>query len=237
MVEKILFVDDEPAVLEGYQRLLGREFVIETAISGEQGLEKLGNDESFAVVVSDMRMPKMDGAQFLAKVVLKFPQAVRIMLTGNSDLPAAMRAVNEGNVYRFLTKPCDKDKLISTLNAALIQYRLASFKDTFYNAAVTSGPPSVPKPAKPARDLALEDASEHVHGLLAKNATTRLPATCGGIYVGKTIWIGPEHVVQRISSTIAIAHPKQLLNATPAVDDVVRIEYSNGFATVEVCKP
>lgn len=127
-------------------------------------------------------MPKMDGAQFLAKVVLKFPQAVRIMLTGNSDLPAAMRAVNEGNVYRFLTKPCDKDKLISTLNAALIQYRLASFKDTFYNAAVTSGPPSVPKPAKPARDLALEDASEHVHGLLAKNATTRLPATCGGIY-------------------------------------------------------
>lgn len=230
MAEAILFVDDEPAVLEGYQRLLRQEFQIETAGSGEQALEKLAKNGPFAVVVSDMRMPEMDGAQFLAKVMVKFPQSMRIMLTGNSDLPAAMRAVNEGNIYRFLTKPCEKDELVRTLNAALVQYRLASFKDDYYKAAVNSGPPPL---AKPARNMALEDAAEHVKALLAKGAKTHLPSTAGGIYVGKTIWIGPEHVVQRISSTTAIAHPKKLLDATPTLGDVVRIEYNNGVATVE----
>lgn len=230
MAETILFVDDEPAVLEGYRRLLRQEFQVETAVGGELGLAKLASDDSIAVVVSDMRMPEMDGAQFLAKVMVKFPAVMRIMLTGNSDLSAAMRAVNEGNIYRFLTKPCEKDELVRTLNTALVQHRLASFKDNYYKAAVDSGPPPL---AKPARDVALDDAAEHVKKLLAKDAKTRLPSTSGGIYVGKAIWIGPEHVVQRISSSTAIAHPKKLLNATPALGDVVRIEYSNGFAIVE----
>ena len=230
MPETILFVDDEPAVLEGYQRLLRQLFQIETAGSGEQALEKLAKNGPFAVVVSDMRMPEMDGAQFLAKVMVKFPQSMRIMLTGNSDLPAAMRAVNEGNIYRFLTKPCEKDELVSILNAALVQYRLASFKDDYYKAAVNSGPPPL---AKPARDMALEDAAEHVKDLLAKGARTHLPSTTGGIYVGKTIWIGPEHVVQRISAGMAIAHPKRMLEATPSLGDVVKISYNNGVATVE----
>jgi len=229
MSETILFVDDEPAVLEGYQRLLRQEFEIETAASGEQALEKLTNKGPFAVVVSDMRMPGMDGAQLLAKIMVKFPQVMRIMLTGNSDLPAAMRAVNEGNVYRFLTKPCEKEDLVRTINTALVQYRLASFKEDYYHAAVNSGPPPL---AKAGRDMALEDAAEHVKELLAKGAKTHLPSTAGGIYVGKTIWIGPEHVVQRISATTAIAHPKRLLDATPGLGDVVRIEYNNGAATV-----
>ncbi len=229
MAETILFVDDEPAVLEGYQRLLRQEFQIETAGSGEQALEKLAQKGPFAVVVSDMRMPGMDGAQLLAKIMVKFPQVMRIMLTGNSDLPAAMRAVNEGNVYRFLTKPCEKEDLVRTINTALVQYRLASFKEDYYHAAVNSGPPPL---AKPGRDMALEDAAEHVKELLAKGAKTHLPSTAGGIYVGKAIWIGPEHVVQRISATTAIAHPKRLLDATPGLGDVVRIEYNNGTATV-----
>jgi DNA-binding NtrC family response regulator len=230
MAEKILFVDDEPAVLEGYHRLLRREFLIETAGGGKQGLETLAKKGPFAVVVSDMRMPEMDGAQFLAKVMVEFPQTMRIRLTGNSDLAAAMRAVNEGNVYRFLTKPCEKEQLVSTLNAALTQYRLTSVKEQYYMAAVDSGPPALHKPSG---DMALDAAAEHVREILAKDANTRLPSTQGGIYVGKTIYIGPEHVVQRISSTAAIAHPKNLLSATPRVGDVVRIEYSKGTATVE----
>jgi len=230
MAEKILFVDDDPAVLEGYQRLLSKNFEIETASGAEQALSMLAADESIAVVVSDMRMPKIDGAQFLAKVMVKFPEAIRIMLTGNSDLAAAMRAVNEGNIYRFLTKPCDKEELVRSLEAALVKHRLYRFKDNYYKAAVDSGPPPL---AKPGRDLALSDAAEQVKGLLAKDAKTRLPSTSGGIYVGQTIWIGPEHVVQRISPTAAVAHPKKLLNATPALGDVVRIEYRDGMAVVE----
>jgi CheY-like chemotaxis protein len=230
MAEKILFVDDEAAVLAGLQRLLSREFQVEIAVGGEQGLEKLAADDSFAVVVSDMRMPQMDGAQFLAQVMAKFPHVMRIMLSGNADLAAAMRAVNEGNVYRILTKPCEKDELTGVLTAALEQHRLASLKDNYYKAAVNSGPPQL---GRPGGDAAFDSAAEHVKELLAKGGKTRQPSTSAGTYVGKTIWIGPEHVVQRISPTTAIAHPKKLLNATPGLGEVVRIEYSNGVATVQ----
>ena len=230
MAEKILFVDDEPPVLEGYQRMLRNDFELETAASGAEALTKLDGQGPFAVVVADMRMPHMTGAQLLSKVSTKFPGVVRIMLTGDSDVQTAVKAVNEGNIFRFLTKPCDKEVLIAAVNAALVQYRLATFKDKFYKEAVSSGPPQL---AKPARNAALDDAAEHVRLILEKNATTRLPSTHGGIYRGKTIWIGPEHVVQRISATIAVAHPKNLLDATPALGDIVKIEYFNGTATVE----
>jgi DNA-binding NtrC family response regulator len=230
MTEKILFVDDEPSVVEGYRRTLHNDFQIETAVSGAEALTKLESNGPFAVVVADMRMPHMTGAQLLAKITAKFPGVMRIMLTGDSDVQTAVKAVNEGNIFRFLTKPCEKETLMAAVNAALVQFRLSTFKDNFHQEAINSGPPQL---VKPARNAALFDATEQVRLILDKNATTRLPSTHGGIYRGKTIWIGPEHVVQRISATIAIAHPKNLLNATPALDDVVKIEYYNGKATVE----
>src|ERR1700690_3223227 len=108
MAEKILFVDDEGAVLEGYQRMLHNDFQIETAVGGAEALTKLESSGPFAVVVADMRMPHMSGAQLLAKVTIKFPGVMRIMLTGDSDVQTAVKAVNEGNIFRFLTKPCEK---------------------------------------------------------------------------------------------------------------------------------
>jgi DNA-binding NtrC family response regulator len=230
MTEKILFVDDEPSVLDGYERLLRQHFQIETAVGGRLALDKLAGRGPFAVVVADMRMPEMDGAQLLAKVMTEFPESIRVMLTGNLDIQTAVRAVNEGSIFRFLTKPCNKETLIETLNAALAQYRLTGAKERYYRAAVDSGPPPL---AKPPRDVAFEEAAEHVRMILAKDAKTRLPSTSSGVYTGKTIWIGPEHVVQRISATAAVAHPKKLLSATPAVGDNVRIEYDRGAGTVQ----
>ena len=82
----------------------------------------------FAVLVADMRMPEMDGAQLLAKVIGTCPGTIRIMLTGNLDIQTAIRAVNEGSIFRFLTKPCEKDTLIDALKAALAEHRLAGMK-------------------------------------------------------------------------------------------------------------
>jgi DNA-binding NtrC family response regulator len=234
MSEQIIFVDDEPAVLEGYERLLRQDFQIETAPSAAEALTKLSTSGPYAVIVADMRMPEMDGAQLLSKVMVKFPEVIRIMLTGSLDIQTAVRAVNEGNIFRFITKPCEKEALLGTLNAALIQYRLSGLKNQYYKAAVESGPPVLEKAA---RNLALEEAAEQVRALLTKDAKTRLPSIYGGVYLGKTIWIGPEHVVQRISLAFAVAHPKQLLNATPNVGDVVRIEYDNGTGVVEEVSP
>lgn len=124
MSEKILFVDDESSVLEGYKRLLGRERSIDTAIGGAAGLASIVESGPYAVVISDMRMPQMDGAQFLARVREIAPETVRLALTGYVDVDTAMHAVNEGNIFRFLTKPCSKEDLLKAIEAAMEQHRL-----------------------------------------------------------------------------------------------------------------
>ena len=123
-MDKILFVDDEPSVLSGYQRLLHREFNVSTASGGEQGLASIRANGPYAVVISDMRMPGMNGAQFLSQVKEKAPDTVRMLLTGYADLSAAMDAVNEGNIFRFLTKPCEKESLAKAIDTGVEQYRL-----------------------------------------------------------------------------------------------------------------
>jgi len=126
MTEKILLVDDEPNVLQGYQRLLHREFKLETAVGGKGALAMLSVNGPYAIVVADMRMPEMDGVQLLARIKELAPDTIRIMLTGNAEIQTAVGAVNEGNIFRFLTKPCTKEVLAKTLTAALVQYRLVN---------------------------------------------------------------------------------------------------------------
>lgn len=124
MSDKILFVDDEQNVLSAIERTLRRDFKVNTALSGQEGLAKIKDQGPFAVVVSDMRMPGMDGIQFLSEVKEISPDSVRIMLTGNADLQTAVDAVNEGNIFRFLNKPCPPEIMGKTLRSALDQYKL-----------------------------------------------------------------------------------------------------------------
>lgn len=124
MSEKILFVDDEANVLAAFQRQLRREFRINTALGGEQALRVVEQHGPFAVVVSDMQMPEMNGVDLLAEVHRRSPESVRVMLTGNADQKTAIDAVNEGQIFRFLTKPCATAILTKTLHASLDQYRL-----------------------------------------------------------------------------------------------------------------
>ena len=126
MAEKILLVDDDTNVLDGYRRSLGREFFLETALGGVQALELATDRGPYAVVVSDMRMPGMDGIQLLSKIKALSPDTSRIMLTGNIDIDTAVNAINEGNIFRFLTKPCSREVMAKTLTAALEQYRLVT---------------------------------------------------------------------------------------------------------------
>lgn len=122
---RLLVVDDEPAVVESLAAILRRQFRVSTATSGAAGLESLGG-EPFAVVLSDMRMPGMDGAVFLARVRQRAPDTTRVLLTGYADVSAAIAAVNDGHVFRFLTKPCPPDVLIPALRAAADQHRLVT---------------------------------------------------------------------------------------------------------------
>ena len=123
-MEKILLVDDELNVLEGYTRLFRKHFQIHTAESGTLGLESITAQGPFPVVVSDCRMPMMDGIQFLKRIRNVAPDTVRIMLTGNNDLDTAMEAVNQGEIFRFLTKPCPPETFRMAIEAGIHQYEL-----------------------------------------------------------------------------------------------------------------
>lgn len=121
---KVLFVDDDKNILTSFKRRLGRRFDITTAPGGEQGLEVLEKEGPAAVVISDQRMPGMDGIQFLVEVKKLAPDTVRMMLTGNTDLTTAIKAVNEGSIFRFFTKPCPPEEMASAIEAGLKQYNL-----------------------------------------------------------------------------------------------------------------
>jgi len=122
--ERVLFVDDEPHLLAGIQRALRNHFSICTAKSGAEGLRVLETSGPFAVVVSDMRMPEMTGVQFLAQVRERYPDAVRMIFSGEADLQATIAAVNEGNIFRFLSKPISPEHLATAVKACLEQHRL-----------------------------------------------------------------------------------------------------------------
>src|SRR5450432_519877 len=122
--EKVLLVDDEPSALEGYRRLLHRDFEIETTVSPREALSFVNRKGPYSVVVSDMRMPEMDGAELLTRIRAVAPETVRIAITGYTDIETAAQAINAGRIFRFLTKPCEKETLRATIKAGVEQYRL-----------------------------------------------------------------------------------------------------------------
>jgi FixJ family two-component response regulator len=124
MTKQVLCVDDEPNVLQAFERQFHRRFELRTAQGPERALDELAVGGPFAVVVSDLRMPGMDGIEFLRRVREQWPDTVRIMLTGQADLNAAIAAVNQGSVFQFLTKPCPAEMLGRAIDAALEQHRL-----------------------------------------------------------------------------------------------------------------
>ncbi len=126
MTDKILFVDDEQNVLQSMRRQLRKRFPLQTALSGDEALAILKKEGPFAVIVSDMRMPGMNGVELLARVKNLYPDTVRIMLTGNADQETAIEAVNSGQIFRFLTKPCSTAVLVPALALAQRQYRLVT---------------------------------------------------------------------------------------------------------------
>ena len=170
--EKILFVDDESAILQGYVRLFRNEFEIDTSVTGKGALIAIETKGPYAVIVSDMQMPEMSGVEVLRKVKEIAPESVRIILTGHADLSAAIAAVNDGSVFRFLTKPCSKETLGKTLSAALMQYRLVRAERELLEQTLTgsievlSEVLSIVNPAAFSRAMRLKRYMKHVVSML-----------------------------------------------------------------------
>jgi response regulator RpfG family c-di-GMP phosphodiesterase len=123
---RILIVDDEEGVLEGLQRHLQALFDLTLVSDQQEALKLVVSQGPYAVAVSDLRMPGMDGVALLCSIRSLAPDTVRVLLTGFGDLEAAMAAINEGNIFRFLSKPCPSKTLIRALEDSVEQHQLVT---------------------------------------------------------------------------------------------------------------
>jgi response regulator RpfG family c-di-GMP phosphodiesterase len=250
MEDKVLLVDDEMAILEGYQRLLRNEFHTDIAAGGAAALTAISSKGPYAVVVSDMRMPGMDGVQFLNKVKATQPEIVRIMLTGNADLQTAVSAVNEGNIFRFLTKPCTKETLAKTLTAGLMQYRLVVAEKELLEKTLSGSVSVLTEVLSLVNPIAFSRSARirrYIHHIAAKLAlpspwrfevagmmsqlgcVTLLPETLEDLYAGKTL--SPEEQA-RVDAHPAVA--ADLLSKIPRMEPIAwMIAHQNELPTVD----
>jgi CheY-like chemotaxis protein len=250
MSEKILLVDDEIAILQGYQRLLHREFHTDIAVGGPGALIAIEANGPYAVVVSDMRMPEMDGAQLLAKIKILAPDTIRVMLTGAADMRTAVSAVNEGSIFRFLTKPCTKETLAKTLTASLVQHRLVIAEKELLERTLSGSIHvltevlSLVNPAAFGRAVRLRRYVHHIAQRMSLRSPWRFevaammsqlgcvtldPETVDGVYAGQTLT--PEEQA-RYEAHPLVAH--DLLTNIPRMEPIAwMIAHQNHPAPVE----
>jgi serine phosphatase RsbU (regulator of sigma subunit) len=123
MDEKVLIIDDDAILLAGLNRQLGRQYRVDTALSGEEALKMVRRNGVYAVIISDYTMPGMNGIEVLRCIRQLSPNSIRIMLTGSADLPTAVQAVNEGHIYQIHLKPCPPDTLSDAIYSGIKKYR------------------------------------------------------------------------------------------------------------------
>ncbi|MCP4630751.1 MAG: SpoIIE family protein phosphatase [bacterium] len=130
MRTKVLLVDDDELLLAGLKRQLRNKFRVETAISGEVAVKMVEENGPYAVVVSDYVMPGMNGIEFLSQVKLTNPATIRMMLTGSGDMTTAIKAVNEGSIYKFHPKPCPAETLGEAIQSGINEYQKVTTDQT-----------------------------------------------------------------------------------------------------------
>ncbi|MBN9517874.1 response regulator, partial [bacterium] len=124
MNTSVLCVDDEESMLAAYRRFLEPRYAVTTAAGGGEAIELMARSGPFAVVVSDLNMPGMDGNALLGALRESHPDTVRVLIAGQPDLEHALKAVNDGHVFRFLTKPCSPAAVRTAVADAIEQYEL-----------------------------------------------------------------------------------------------------------------
>ncbi len=117
----VLYVDDEENNLFSFKAVFRVKYQVYTALSGDEALKILG-EKSIQIIITDQRMPNMTGVEFLEKVIEKFPDPMRLLLTGYADMNAVVDAVNKGKIFHYLSKPWNEEELDITINRAYEAY-------------------------------------------------------------------------------------------------------------------
>jgi CheY-like chemotaxis protein len=253
MTEKVLFVDDEPNVLDAIQRTLRKHVEMQTAPSGAEGLRLLREAGPFALVISDMRMPNMNGAQFLAKVREQEPDTVRMILSGQADLQATIAAVNDGHIYRFLNKPCPADQLLAAVEDGLRQHRLLTAEKVLLEQTLSGSVRMLIEILGMVVPAASSRASRLQRYVLELAAALALPARWQWGLAAYVSQIGcvalPKEILLKVEAAEALteeekrlyeSHPEvasKLLAAIPRLEEVAGIVTAQFGSTGFAAKP
>ncbi len=245
---RILCVDDEPQILESLQDTLYEHFDVRVAASGAEGLARLSDEpDEYALIISDMQMPEMPGSVFLREARRVAPDATRILLTGYADLDAAASAVNDGQLFRFLMKPCSEADLLGACHAALEQHRLRTAERVLLEQTLKGSVKALAdvlalaNPAAFGRSarvrslvvrvthaLDLTEAWEiEVAALLVHiGAVTLPPETAEKLYAGSRLTPGEQDMVDRIPDST-----RRILENIPRLEGVLEIigDYQHAF--------
>lgn len=238
-LHRVLFVDDEPNILEAVRRSIRGPYEIVTALGGEEGLRRVDQGPPFTVVVSDLRMPVVDGMLLLKHVRERAPETIRILLTGHADTDAAITAVNDGQLFRFLTKPCPGSVMRSALAAAMEQHRLITAERVLLQQTLRGSiralaemislvHPQVSAHTSRVRRLVVELGTRmqaedlwriEVATLLAHLGWVTLPtSTVAKLHLGAELAPGEDMIVHRVPEIAA-----QLLANIPRMEEVQSI--------------
>lgn len=237
---RVLFVDDEPDLLEAMMRGLRSEhFAVATAVGGAAALEMLQHAGPFAVIVSDLNMPGMDGVTLLRLARQVVPDTVRVLFTGQPDLERSIAAINEGAIFRFITKPCSRVSLALALKSAVEQYRLMTaervlLEQTLHGSiqALTgilalTNPMAFGRAARLRQTVRLLAAAcgvtEHwaveVAAMLSQIGCVILPpATLERVYRGEALSEGEQSMVRRMPDIV-----EQVISNIPRLEPVQEI--------------
>lgn len=233
---RVLFIDDEQPVLDALSRMLRDKYDVDTAIGGRAGVEKLVNNGPYSVVVTDMRMPEVDGVAVLCAAREKAPAMSRILLTGYADMQSAVAAVNDGNVFRFLIKPCPPDQMRKALDAAIEQERLVRSEQELLQETLKGAlrlcmdvlalvhPHALARAARVRRIAGLladgvpeaDHWSVEIAALLAHiGGITLPPQVLDKLHTGATLTLGEVKMAERLPALGA-----QLVSAIPRLEPV-----------------
>jgi CheY-like chemotaxis protein len=251
MDEPVLFVDDEPNLLEAIARSLRSRFRIHTATSGEEGLRLLECSGPFTVVVSDMRMPGMSGAQFLSRARDLCPDTVRIILSGQSDLADTIAAVNDGNIFRFLSKPCTTQRLLAAVSMGVEQHQLITAEKVLLEQTLSGAVGLLVEMLSMVTPAAYARARRVQHYVVALAAALQLPQRWEWPLAALVSQIGcvslPKDTLSKIEAEQPLteeeqilyrSHPQlaaRLLQSVPRLEDVAAMVASQNMSPGEIC--
>lgn len=231
---KMLVVDDEPDNLDLLYRTFRRDFQVLKAESGVHALEVLATEGEVAVIISDQRMPEMKGTEFLSRTVPQFPDTMRIILTGFTDVEDLVEAINSGQVYKYITKPWNPDELKAVVQRAaetyeLFKHRTEELQRSQAQTALLSTIVSVTQEAT-ALETCLEPLATafgktfHADGSILQVVDGSTLAAFQGAYsVGETLenWLAQDSLTQEAIATRKL----QVAVDIPSSDTLATAEY------------